>query len=289
MGAKDWKLLHAYSEDWSGCAYWSVFTGRPYRKIHCLFVCFFIADNKWAVFISCDMRWSGFTTSQNTSYPRQPTSQYTVDLSLLVTWNERGVCTAPRGSVDRRGLKRMSVFVTLFLKRDAWQLGLFFVADYHINILPYQHITISTSETGLNLLLTTPIALKHMYVLKSGELIQTCTFNHVNAGSIILVQLTAMWRRNSFFRSLSLSLDDLGNTCYSTWYIVKSFFVFFFCFCFFICWVCLQFFVQVSVPSWPGSSPSPRAQLMKNAWVFKRDTSKYMQHFISRKGSFASR
>ena len=89
MGAKDWKLLHAYSEDWSGCAYWSVFTGRPYRKIHCLFVCFFITDNKWAVFISYDMRWSGFATSQNTSYPRHPTSQYTVDLSLPVTWIER--------------------------------------------------------------------------------------------------------------------------------------------------------------------------------------------------------
>ena len=143
MGAKDWKLLHAYSEDWSGCAYWSLFTGRPYRKIHCLFVCFFITNNKWAVFISCDMRWSGFVTSQNTSYPRHPTSQYTVDLSLLVTWIERSVCTAPRGSVDRRGLKRTSKFVTLFLKRDAWQLGLFFVADYHIDILPYQQVKLA--------------------------------------------------------------------------------------------------------------------------------------------------
>ena len=110
MGAKDRKLLHAYSEDRSGCAYWSVFTGRPYRKIHCLFVCFFITDNKWAVFISYDTRWSGFATSQNTSYPRHPTSQYIVDLSLPVTWTERSVCTAPRGSVDRRGLKRTSIF-----------------------------------------------------------------------------------------------------------------------------------------------------------------------------------
>ena len=91
MGAKDWKLLHAYSEDWPGCAYWSVFTGRPYRKIHCLFVFFFITDNKWAAFISYDMRWSGFATSQNTSYPRHPTSQYTVDLSLPVTWIERSI------------------------------------------------------------------------------------------------------------------------------------------------------------------------------------------------------
>ena len=156
MDAKDWKLLHAYSEDWPGCAYWSVFTGRPYRKIHCFF--FFITDNKWAVFISYDMRWSGFATSQNASYPRHPTSQYTADLGLLVTWIERSVCTAPRGSVDRRGLKRTSIFCnSLSQARCLTTLAIFLSL-----------ITISTSETDLNLLLTTPVAWKYMYVLESG-------------------------------------------------------------------------------------------------------------------------
>ena len=110
MGAKDWKLLHTFSEDWSGCAFWSVFIGWPYRKIHCLFVCFFITDNNLAIFISYGKRWSGFASSQNTSYPRHPTSQYTVDLSLPVTWIERSVYRAPRGSVDRQELKRTSIF-----------------------------------------------------------------------------------------------------------------------------------------------------------------------------------
>ena len=52
--------------------------------------------------------------------------------------------------------------------------------------------------------------------------------------------------------------------CWSIFFVVCLFFVFL------SVGYVSQFFVQALVPSWPGSTPSPWAGLMKNAQVFKK-------------------
>ena len=154
MDAKDSKLLHGYNEDWSGCADAKAdlsSLGNHIEKIHC----FFIPDNKWAVFINAwkvIMKCAGQDLLHHRTHPTHDTRHHSHSRSQPI---ERSMCTALRGSADRRGQKVRTLSQARCLTRFSNDLRPF---------LSLITLTISTRETGLYLLLTT-VALK--YVLKT--------------------------------------------------------------------------------------------------------------------------
>ena len=89
---EQWRLIRL-----CGCADWSVFTGRPYRKIHCLFVVvvffFFIPDNKCAVFINAwkvVMICAGQDLIHHRTHPTHDTRRHSRSQTIgNLNWEER--------------------------------------------------------------------------------------------------------------------------------------------------------------------------------------------------------
>ena len=167
-GSRRAKLRLHFKSRWTDLLYFygilSGFHSVTIQK-YTLFVYFFIHDNKWAIFFNAwkvIMICAGqHNLPHHRTHPTHDTRRH-IDLSLSVTWIERSVCTAPRGSADRRGLKKYEHILWLSFSREMLDKMLEWSWAIFLLLIKF---TISTSETSLNLLLPTPVALK--YVLKT--------------------------------------------------------------------------------------------------------------------------
>ena len=103
---EQWRLIRL-----CGCADWSVFTGRPYRK-NTLLVCLLLLFSfptinvPFSLMLGKSLWYALVRICYITEHILPTTPDATVDLSLSVTWIERSLCMAPRGSADRRELTK---------------------------------------------------------------------------------------------------------------------------------------------------------------------------------------